>query len=153
MTYVGPNQTDFTEQAESDIVVDRYGLDTFARTYAGRKDRLVDELKKAGYTAKVRDVPLSLKKEVMKRYELPESDLSRVEIDHCVSLELGGSNDIKNLWPQFYEAPGTFGARYKDILENKLHKLVVEGDVSLKEAQHEIATDWIAAYRKYVIGE
>lgn len=113
----------------------------------------IDELKKVGYTAKVRDVPLSLKKEVMARYGLPESDLSRVEIDHLISLELGGSNDVKNLWPQFYEAPGTYGARYKDILENKLHRLVVEGDVSLREAQREISTDWISAYRKYVVGE
>ena len=32
----------------------------------------------------------------------------------------------------------------------KLCRLVCEGKVALAEAQREIATDWIAAYRKYV---
>jgi hypothetical protein len=38
----------------------------------------------------------------------------------------------------------------KDRLEDRLHALVIRGKLDLKTAQHEIATDWIAAYKKYV---
>ncbi len=31
------------------------------------------------------------------------------EVDHLVSLELGGSNDIRNLWPE--PSAGRWGAR------------------------------------------
>ena len=42
-----------------------------------------------------------------------------IEIDHIVSLELGGSNDIANLYPD----PGSGRANYhvKNRLENSLH--------------------------------
>jgi hypothetical protein len=36
-------------------------------------------------------------------------------------------------------------------LESKLHQLVCAGKLPLKQAQDEIATDWIAAYNKYVL--
>lgn len=70
------------------------------------------------------------------------------EVDHLISLELGGSNDIKNLWPQPY-AGTPWNAHVKDKLENRLHALVCAGTVPLAEAQHAIATDWIAAYQRY----
>ena len=47
------------------------------------------------------------------------------EVDHLISLELGGSNAIRNLWPEPYA--GRWGARTKDVLENRLHDLVCEG--------------------------
>ena len=34
-------------------------------------------------------------------------------------------------------------------MEDRLHALVIRGELDLKTAQHEIATDWIAAYKKY----
>jgi hypothetical protein len=45
---------------------------------------------------------------------------------------------------------GSWNAHSKDKLENKLHSLVCVNQVDLKTAQREIATDWIAAYKKYV---
>ena len=56
-----------------------------------------------------------------------------IEIDHIVSLELGGSNDIANLYPE----PGSGRANYhvKDRLENKLHDLVCSGAMTLRAAQ------------------
>jgi hypothetical protein len=98
--------------------------------------------------AKVRDVPESLKKKVFEEYNIdPTSD--KFEIDHLISLELGGSNDIKNLWPQSYTTT-PYNAHLKDTLENKLHKIVCSGQINLSEAQKEISTDWIDAYKKYV---
>jgi hypothetical protein len=34
-----------------------------------------------------------------------------------------------------------------------MHTLVCAGQLSLDQAQHEIATDWLAAYRRYIGGE
>ena len=38
----------------------------------------------------------------------------------------------------------------KDRLENKLHEMVSQGQITVQEAQQEIAADWISAYQKYV---
>ena len=38
----------------------------------------------------------------------------------------------------------------KDALERKLHKLVCAGQLDLKTAQSDIASNWIEAYQKYV---
>jgi hypothetical protein len=71
------------------------------------------------------------------------------EEDHLIPLELGGaSRDPRNLWPQLWDGPD--GAHAKDRLERRLHNLVCSHAVSLEEAQKAIATDWRAAYRKYM---
>ncbi len=69
-----------------------------------------------------------------------------IEIDHIVSLELGGSNDIANLFPE----PGSGKASYhvKDKLENKLHDLVCSGAMTLQAAQRGIATNWESIYKR-----
>ena len=63
-------------------------------------------------------------------------------------LSIGGSNSIKNLWAESYRT--LWNARVKDRLEDRLHALVISGKLDLKTAQREIATDWIAAYKKYI---
>src|ERR1700752_2667878 len=65
-----------------------------------------------------------------------------------LALSIGGSNSIKNLWPESYRT--VWNARIKDRLEDRLHVLVITGRLDLKTAQPRIATDWIAAYKKYV---
>ena len=65
-----------------------------------------------------------------------------------IPLSIGGSNSIKNLWPESYRT--VWNARVKDRLEDRLHALVISGKLDLKTAQREIATDWIAAYKKYI---
>jgi hypothetical protein len=87
----------------------------------------------SGYTAKVRNVSEGTKKEVMRRYGRPESDLHMVEIDHFVSLEIGGLNDVTNLWPQPMEE-----ARLKDVVETWLKRQVCSGKMSLHDAQKAI---------------
>lgn len=62
------------------------------------------------------------------------------EVDHLVSLELGGSNDIANLWPEAAEPRPGF--HEKDQVENELHRQVCAGTMTLGDAQHIIATDW-----------
>jgi hypothetical protein len=100
------------------------------------------------YTETVRHVTMKTKKQVFKLYGIdPNSD--SFEVDHLISLELGGSNDIKNLWPESYTTT-PYNARDKDVLENRLHKLVCDGKISLLQAQTEIAKDWIKAHQDYI---
>jgi hypothetical protein len=69
--------------------------------------------------------------------------------DHLVSLELGGDpRNPDNLWPEPWFGP--WNAHVKDRLDNRLHQMVCAGEIPLREAQQAIATDWVAAYRKYV---
>lgn len=73
------------------------------------------------------------------------------EEDHLISLELGGSPDNpKNLWPEPHHVIGGWGSYAKDELENKLHKMVCQGQMSLGQAQHVIAGNWIEAYRRLI---
>ena len=91
----------------------------------------------------------SLKKLQMKKYGYPLADIHDYEEDHLVPLCLAGApQDPANLWPQ--PRFGEWSADRKDALEAKLCRLVCDGRVPLAEAQREIATDWIAAYRKYI---
>ena len=72
------------------------------------------------------------------------------ELDHLIPLEIGGDNTNANLWPE--PASPTPGYHQKDELENALHHLVCSGQLALAAAQHSIAVNWYAAYRKYVTG-
>jgi len=98
-------------------------------------------------TSAIRNVPESVKFAVERAYGMPPRHYGHsIEIDHIVSLELGGSNDIANLYPE----PGTGTASYhaKDQLENRLHDMVCNGEMTLRAAQRGIAGDWVALYRR-----
>jgi hypothetical protein len=95
------------------------------------------------HTSDVRSVPDSVKHQVEVEYGLePKRYGNTLEIDHIISLELGGANDIANLYPEL--APGF---RVKDVLENKLHTLVCTGKMTLHTAQRRIAADWVKFYK------
>lgn len=100
-----------------------------------------------GYTTTVRDVSDATKELVYDSYGLFNHAPGAYEIDHLISLELGGSNDVRNLWPEPYNDP--HGAYQKDVLENKLHDLVCAGALDIGVAQQAIATDWYGAYLTY----
>jgi hypothetical protein len=68
------------------------------------------------------------------------------EVDHLIPLELGGADELPNLWPEPYEPRP--GAHEKDHLENFLHAQVCAGKMTLTQAQAEIAKDWYAAYQQ-----
>ncbi|HVI91157.1 MAG TPA: hypothetical protein VM659_22855 [Dongiaceae bacterium] len=54
----------------------------------------------AGYSKTVRNVPTAEKNTVYREYGITNHRTGEYEVDHLISLELGGSNDIANLWPQ-----------------------------------------------------
>jgi hypothetical protein len=76
-----------------------------------------------GYTKKVRNVPAEMKREVYEEYGITSHGPGDYEVDHLIPLELGGSNSIKNLWPESHRTT-PWNAQVKDRLEAKLHKLV-----------------------------
>jgi hypothetical protein len=94
----------------------------------------------------VRNVPSSEKDQVYAEYAITHHSTGQYEVDHLVSLELGGSNDIANLWPE--AASPKPGFHEKDKVENYLHDQVCSGAISLPEAQKEIATNWLAVYNR-----
>lgn len=99
---------------------------------------------KSGYTQTVRNVPLSEREQVFAEYGISYDLHINYEVDHLISLELGGSNDISNLFPEPYNI--TYGARVKDKLENYLHSQICSGKMTVAEAQREIATNWLKYY-------
>lgn len=96
----------------------------------------------SGYSAKVRDVPESLKNKVYVKYGVLTRQPYEFEIDHIIPLSIGGSNDEQNLWPEAYN--WTMGAREKDKVENLFHKRVCDGTMSLSDAQYQIVYNWTA---------
>jgi len=98
----------------------------------------------SGYSSSVRNVPDSRKNAVYAEYGITSRSPGEYEMDHFVSLELGGSNDISNLFPEAAEPKPGF--HEKDKVENYLHDQVCEGAMSLEEAQIKIATNWVEVY-------
>lgn len=94
-----------------------------------------------GYSKGVRNVPASEKAAVYKEYSILSHTAGQYEVDHLVSLELGGSNSIANLWPE--AAIPLPGFHQKDMVENYLHYQVCAGLIPLSTAQREIATNWV----------
>ena len=104
------------------------------------------EICRPGYASSVRHVSTATKDAVYRAYgRRGHFDGRDGEIDHLVSLELGGSNSAANLFPE--AATPRPGSHEKDRLENALHREVCEGRISLSHAQRVIARNWIAAYR------
>lgn len=103
-----------------------------------------DQVCVSGYSQGVRNVPQSEKDQVYAEYGIASHTSGEYEVDHYISLELGGSNDISNLFPEAAEP--TPGFHEKDKVENYLHAQVCSGAMTLAEAQDQISTNWLAVY-------
>ena len=102
-----------------------------------------------GYSTSVRNVPESEKNQVYAEYGITHRVTGQYEIDHLISLELGGSNAIGNLWPELNDRPHGY-LNSKDILENHLHSLLCTGKISLRSAQTLIASNWVTTYHRFL---
>ena len=89
------------------------------------------------------------RQETFLRYGLPyPTAQDRFRLDHAVPVEIGGDNSAANLWPMPVSADV---ADRKNALAVRLHDLVCAGTVPLGTAQQDVATDWYAAWRRYVV--
>jgi hypothetical protein len=93
-------------------------------------------------------VPVALQRKVFEEYGLSAAEPAMYEVDYLITPALGGADDIRNLWPQSSSAT-VWNAQVKDELEDHLRNLVCDGQLDLATAQHEIASNWIDAYKKY----
>ena len=93
-------------------------------------------------------IPVRVKSQVFTRYGISTAGPSSYNIDHLIPAKLGGSNSIKNLWPQPLSSEWNYALKNK--LEKQLLRRVCRGELELSKAQQEIATDWVSAYKKYV---
>jgi hypothetical protein len=93
-------------------------------------------------------VSADLRRRVLQAYGVANADPRKFEVDYLITPALGGSDDIRNLWPQPYVST-VWNAHVKDELEDRLRDLVCQGQLDLADAQRDISSDWIAAYKKY----
>ncbi len=102
-----------------------------------------------GYTRRVRSVPIAVKRQAYAIYGIRSHAPGEYEVDHLISLEFGGSNSIRNLWPESFRTH-PWNAYVKDALENELHRRVCAGTIDLTGAQYVISHNWVIGYRNYV---
>jgi len=102
----------------------------------------------ASHIESAREVPGSMQRKVFAEYGLGKVRTTDFEVDYLITPELGGAADIRNLWPEPHSSV-IWNSYVKDALEDRLYRLVCDGAVDLPTAQRDIATDWIAAYKKY----
>ncbi len=82
----------------------------------------------------VRHVSTRMKRIVFTSYGISYKDHRLYEVDHLIPRELGGADDVRNLWPQILsEARGI-----KDLEENRLHREVCAGRIDLTIAQEQM---------------
>ncbi|HEU0120263.1 MAG TPA: zf-HC2 domain-containing protein [Bryobacteraceae bacterium] len=90
----------------------------------------------------------ALAQEVFRRYGIYDPRPRAYEVDYLIPPDLGGSNEVKNLWPQSY-SDSVWNARVKDALEDRLRTMVCGGSLDLAVAQQELAADWVGAYKRH----
>jgi len=109
-------------------------------------DNLASTICKSGYTTTVR-APASDTDRVkaLSLTQYGQTRAASTEFDHLISLQLGGTNAVSNLWPEPNRAgaPGTTNP--KDAIETRLNKAVCSHKVTLAAAQKAIAHDWVTA--------
>jgi anti-sigma factor RsiW len=95
-----------------------------------------------------RPIPADLRAAVLRDYGMDDVSPDEYELDYLITPELGGATDRRNVWPERYHE-GSWNALVKDDLERFLATRVCSGALDLAIAQHDIAADWIRAYKKY----
>ncbi len=93
-------------------------------------------------------LPAQLQDKVLEEYGVEATLSHDYQLDYLISPQLGGTDDIHNLWPE-PQSSTQWNIEAKDALENRLRQLVCEGKVDVSTAQRDLATDWVSAYKRY----
>jgi hypothetical protein len=107
---------------------------------------LASTICKSGYTTTVRAPASDTDKvKALSLQQYGQTRAATTEFDHLISLQLGGTNAVSNLWPEPNRAgaPGTTNP--KDAIETRLNKAVCSHKVTLSAAQMAIAHSWVTA--------
>ncbi len=93
-----------------------------------------------GYASAHRNVPYAVRDRVYNEYGIPRGHRKGLRVDHLIPLEIGGANDVRNLWPQKLAE-----SKVKDRVEDDLRVAVcVRHTLTLADAQAAIARNWTA---------
>ena len=103
----------------------------------------------ADFEASVKPIAKWQRDQALERYGKRPEDFTG-ELDHLIPIALGGTNDPDNVWPM--PPSKTMGPEQKKALDLKLHQLVCDKTLKLKDAQDAIKKDWVKAYAQYVQG-
>jgi hypothetical protein len=96
-------------------------------------------------------LPAAERRAILSNYGVPTFNGTTGEIDHRVSLALGGTTDRRNLWPQVE----VNGFNPKDRLEAVILRRVCKGlphPMRVTTAVRVFLADWRAGYSYYVLG-
>lgn len=87
------------------------------------------------------------KKKIFEEYGIPYSYHKYYEDDHDLELALGGSDSLRNRWPE--PEFGTWNAKVKDRLERRAwYRVCKLHNLTLSQAQSWFLTDWRQSYCK-----
>lgn len=80
-----------------------------------------------------RDVTTEKKMKIAQHYGVPRADWSKYEFDHLIPVCIGGSSDIRNIWPEPLD-----DAHRKDLLEDRLCNDLRAGRINQADAVKEM---------------
>ena len=93
-------------------------------------------------------LPAFVQQKVLQEYGIQGAVSREYRLDYLISPQLGGTDDIRNLWPE-PQSSTQWNMAAKDALEHRLHQLVCQGRVDVSTAQRDLASDWVSAYKRY----
>lgn len=88
-----------------------------------------------------RNVTSAVKNQVFAAYKIGRIRRILYVIDHLIPLEIGGTNDIKNLWPQPRRE-----AKQKDFDENVMRFRIRSGTYTREQAVNYMLQNWRKGY-------
>ncbi len=103
-----------------------------------------DQVCAPGYAQSLGSLPQAVMDEAFSEYGVSQPQPRQYQLDQLIPLELGGTNDIANVWPE--PAEPRPGYHEKDQVEIFLVQQVCSGAMSLQEAQAQIASNWVTLY-------
>lgn len=137
-----------SQLTESQVPADAMVLPDKSLTPGATRPVSVADICSMDHDQVVHPVSEALRQRVFREYGLRNVSFDNYEVDYLISPGLGGTDDLRNLWPQpRYDT--TWNSFVKDQLEDYLHRSVCAGRLDLSTAQRDVSTDWISAYKKY----
>ena len=146
---LGVRQFTATSGAFSFMAPNRGVLPNPALTPGAARQSSLEQVCSLSREEVIKPVSTAEREKVFAEYGISNAHSDQYEVDYLITPGLGGYDDIRNLWPEPYQH-SRWNAHMKDALEERLHEMVCSREIDLSVAQEAIATNWIAAYQKYV---